>query len=85
MKNPTPTDILGGVLADDMGLGKTLTMIATVVTTLPQAEQHINMKPPTVQHHPKPLIPVKSTLVIVPSTCKPVSSFLTVSNEEAMH
>lgn len=54
------------MLADDMGLGKTLTMIATIVTTMPQAEQHMNTTSPSNQ----PSIPVKSTLVIVPSVCK---------------
>lgn len=61
-------DMLGGILADGMGLGKTLTMITGILASLAQADEfaksnHLNNK---IAEASK--IPVKSTLVIVPST-----------------
>ena len=65
----TPDDILGGILADDMGLGKTLSMIATIVTTTRRAEIFATT-PCTGGEGTKDFrVPVKSTLVIVPSVC----------------
>lgn len=61
--------MLGGILADDMGLGKTLTMIAAIVTTLSRA---INFATEDISHDKgskSGMIPVMSTLVIVPSIC----------------
>ena len=62
--------MLGGILADDMGLGKTLTMIATIVTTIPHAECFVAGKLGTHENTKTAMIPVKSTLIIVPSACR---------------
>lgn len=69
LKSAAPTDILGGMLADNMGLGKTLTMIATIVTTISDAEKHMNTTSLGNQTSTKSSIPVKSTLVILTSAC----------------
>ncbi len=58
--------MLGGILADDMGLGKTLTMIASIVGSLLRAEDFAQRK---LSGGEETRIPVKSTLVIVPSVC----------------
>ncbi|KAK0705714.1 SNF2 family N-terminal domain-containing protein [Lasiosphaeris hirsuta] len=62
-------DLLGGILADGMGLGKTLSMIASVVATLPYAEKFGIGQPSNDDYEGlKPrLSPTRSTLVIVPS------------------
>ncbi|KAI9148085.1 DNA repair protein RAD5B [Paramyrothecium foliicola] len=66
-KSTAPEDVPGGILADGMGLGKTLTMIASIVTSLIRAEGFSK----TVPNYPAngaALVPVQSTLIIVPST-----------------
>jgi len=69
-KSPKADDMLGGIVADGMGLGKTLTMIASIVANLGRADEFttdgglFNIEGKT------PLMPVKATLVIVPSACK---------------
>jgi SWI/SNF-related matrix-associated actin-dependent regulator of chromatin subfamily A3 len=62
--------MLGGILADDMGLGKTLTMIATIMTTTLHAERFVEGKLRSHENTKAPMIPVKSTLIIVPSACR---------------
>ena len=62
--------MLGGILADGMGLGKTLTMIASIVASLSRAEDFATRKLSNNGEAQTSTIPVKSTLVIVPSTCK---------------
>ena len=62
--------MLGGILADYMGLGKTLTMIATILTTLPRAKQSAAGDFPDKEGTKAAKIPVTSTLVIVPSVCQ---------------
>lgn len=65
-------DIRGGILADDMGLGKTFSMIASIVADLPQPQTDaslVNSIPDRSTTKSK-LVPVRSTLVIVPSICK---------------
>ncbi|KAL2830493.1 SNF2 family N-terminal domain-containing protein [Aspergillus cavernicola] len=68
MRSPERADILGGILADGMGLGKTLSMIASIVTSIPRHEE---LSMDDVMNNGKgldtSLIPVRCTLVIVPS------------------
>jgi hypothetical protein len=64
-----PEDMLGGIIADGMGLGKTLTMIASVVASLPRADEFEARGAPDGSSTIR-LPPVKATLVIVPSVCK---------------
>lgn len=62
--------MLGGILADGMGLGKTLTMVTGIVAGLAQAEEFANKRNiSNIEAAKGSMIPVKSTLVIVPSTC----------------
>ncbi|KAK3342074.1 SNF2 family N-terminal domain-containing protein [Lasiosphaeria hispida] len=67
--NERSEDALGGILADGMGLGKTLTMIASIVATLPHAEKFVIGESPDDNHENLMLhlSPSRSTLVIVPS------------------
>lgn len=68
----TMEDFRGGLLADDMGLGKTLMLIASMVATREHAMHH-SIQRQLETHGSKSessLIPVKSTLVLVPSACK---------------
>ncbi|KAK3377269.1 SNF2 family N-terminal domain-containing protein [Lasiosphaeria ovina] len=65
-KSEKPDDVLGGIVADGMGLGKTLTMIASIVATLPGADEFATRGPSSGDSR-APLTPVKATLVIVPS------------------
>ena len=62
--------MLGGILADDMGLGKTLIMIAAILTTISRAEHFAVGKFPDDGGAKAAMIPVMSTLVIVPSVCQ---------------
>ena len=63
-------DILGGILADDMGLGKTLTMISAIASSVSHAESYaLEMSQNVAMKHATDKIPVKSTLIIVPSPC----------------
>lgn len=63
--------MLGGILADDMGLGKTLTIVAAIVSSVSDAESYANnMSQNTKMTQAAGKIPAKSTLVIVPSSCK---------------
>ena len=39
-----PCTLGGGILADEMGLGKTLTMLATIVRSLPEARRQPQMQ-----------------------------------------
>ncbi|KFA52196.1 hypothetical protein S40293_00600 [Stachybotrys chartarum IBT 40293] len=64
-KSLEPEDIRGGILADGMGLGKTLTMIASIVGSLARAERFPNSQ--NLSGSNETLIPIKSTLVVVPS------------------
>lgn len=68
-KSEEPSDMLGGILADDMGLGKTLTMIATIVATISRAEYFAARGFQDEKGAKAALIPVMSTLVVVPSVC----------------
>jgi SWI/SNF-related matrix-associated actin-dependent regulator of chromatin subfamily A3 len=68
-KSPKPKDMPGGILADGMGLGKTLTMIASIIASIPQLEQSDMAKAPPKDANMMASTPVKSTLVIVPSIC----------------
>ncbi|KAL4917127.1 P-loop containing nucleoside triphosphate hydrolase protein [Aspergillus aurantiobrunneus] len=62
------TDIRGGILADDMGLGKTLSMIASIVASLPcEQTVRIDDDKSDINVAKQCLIPVTSTLIIVPS------------------
>ncbi|KAH6856125.1 SNF2 family N-terminal domain-containing protein [Chaetomium sp. MPI-CAGE-AT-0009] len=65
-KSANPEDTLGGIIADGMGLGKTLTMVASIVATLPYAEEFATggLANGDIKTH---LTPVKATLVVVPS------------------
>ncbi|KAI9654108.1 MAG: hypothetical protein M1821_006819 [Bathelium mastoideum] len=60
-------DMLGGILADDMGLGKSLTMIVTIVMTMTRAENFVGGRLRAHHAAKTPKIPVKSTLIVVPS------------------
>lgn len=53
-----------------MGLGKTLTMITSIVSSLTQAEDFAAGNLSDIKAAKASRIPVKSTLVIVPSTCE---------------
>ncbi|KAH8586237.1 SNF2 family N-terminal domain-containing protein [Bisporella sp. PMI_857] len=66
-RSKTPDDILGGILADYMGLGKTLTVIATIVASIPRAGHFAARKYLNDEGTKAAIIPVMSTLVIVPS------------------
>ncbi|KAK3389795.1 SNF2 family N-terminal domain-containing protein [Podospora didyma] len=66
-KSSKPKEIFGGILADGMGLGKTLTMIASIVSTLPRAHAFARKGSFEDTQDKASLIAVKSTLVIVPS------------------
>ena len=66
--------MLGGILADGMGLGKTLTMIASIVASLPRVEEFAMGKLLNDEGAKISLTPVKSTLVIVPSVRQYASS-----------
>lgn len=68
-KSQAPDDMLGGILADDMGLGKTLTMITTIVATISHAERFAAEGFRNDEETKATMIPVMSTLVIVPSVC----------------
>ncbi|KAK3294356.1 SNF2 family N-terminal domain-containing protein [Chaetomium fimeti] len=65
-KSANPKDTLGGIVADGMGLGKTLTMIASIVATLPRANEFATGDLPKGDVKTN-LTPVKATLVVVPS------------------
>lgn len=68
-KSSKADDMLGGIIADGMGLGKTLTMIANIVASLSHADEFAASD--TASGEPRThLIPVKATLVIVPSVCE---------------
>lgn len=69
----------GGILADGMGLGKTLTMITSIVATLDSAAFFAASIHSSDDPTNSPVIPVKSTLVIVPSTCQFPYIFLLLS------
>ena len=58
----------GGILADGMGLGKTLTMITSIVATLGLAADFAAGNHSSSDPASPPVMPAKSTLVIVPST-----------------
>jgi SWI/SNF-related matrix-associated actin-dependent regulator of chromatin subfamily A3 len=66
-------DIPGGILADDMGLGKTLSMLTVIVDSLQRALDCAvaHTRGPTTYW--QEVTPSKTTLVVVPSTCKLVS------------
>jgi hypothetical protein len=53
-----------------MGLGKTLTMIASIVTGLSSAEEFKMRKQLYPEQFKPSLVPVQSTLVVVPSVCQ---------------
>ncbi|KAK2762331.1 hypothetical protein FQN54_001341 [Arachnomyces sp. PD_36] len=66
-RSTNPAEMLGGILADGMGLGKTLTMIASIVASISSAEESRAEVEQSDREVKTPLIPVRSTLVIVPS------------------
>ena len=68
-KSPCANDMLGGILADDMGLGKSLTMIVTIVMTMANAENFVQGRLGAHYTAKNSKIPIKSTLIIVPSAC----------------
>ncbi|KAK0631419.1 SNF2 family N-terminal domain-containing protein [Immersiella caudata] len=53
------SETVGGILADEMGLGKTLTMLASIVGSLPESRQFSEQSPTGLN--------AKGTLVIAPS------------------
>ncbi|KAI0123677.1 SNF2 family N-terminal domain-containing protein [Xylariales sp. AK1849] len=67
VRSPVAKDALGGILADDMGLGKTITMICAIVSSLRSATEFSLLRTGPPQNSDCKAIPVKSTLVIVPS------------------
>lgn len=63
----------GGILADDMGLGKTLTSISLIAYTLERAG-HFAQELLTHADREKGVLPrSRATLVVVPSTRKPLT------------
>lgn len=69
-KNSTPEDPHGGILADDMGLGKTLSTLAVVVGSLGRALDFAIARTRTDPQHWHNIVPSKTTLVVVPSSCE---------------
>jgi SWI/SNF-related matrix-associated actin-dependent regulator of chromatin subfamily A3 len=67
-KSVAPDDVPGGILADGMGLGKTLTMIASITASLSRAEESAQTLSKGPAKAGLSLVPVQSTLIIVPST-----------------
>jgi SWI/SNF-related matrix-associated actin-dependent regulator of chromatin subfamily A3 len=67
-------DAPGGIIADDMGLGKTLSMLAAVVASATQAIEYAFSSTRAPALHWQDITPSKSTLVVVPSACKPLTS-----------
>jgi SNF2 family DNA or RNA helicase len=63
-------DVLGGILADDMGLGKTLSMLAVIVDSLGRALEYAVTHTRGSTAHWQEVIPSKTTLVVVPSSCE---------------
>jgi hypothetical protein len=63
--SPVSEDALGGIFADDMGLGKTLTMIAAIASTRQESEKfEADLSDSSSR------VRTRTTLVIVPSSCK---------------
>jgi hypothetical protein len=52
-----------------MGLGKTLSMVATIVAAMPDAQKFTKVPLTTLLTTGADRRPVKSTLIIVPSAC----------------
>ena len=63
-------DALGGLFADEMGLGKTLTMLAVIVGSLKRALDYTVGLTTGSANSWKDIPPCKTTLVVVPSSCK---------------
>ena len=63
-------DVLGGILADEMGLGKTLTVLAVIAGSLGRALDYAVIRTSGTTNSWKDVAPCKTTLVIVPSSCK---------------
>lgn len=74
----------GGILADDMGMGKTLTTLALIEATSAEATSWASQPPRTETDYHRELPRIKSTLIIVPSTCKlsfcPLRQYVTDMN-----
>ncbi|KAI9666217.1 MAG: hypothetical protein M1821_004152 [Bathelium mastoideum] len=66
-KSPSPSDVSGGILADDIGLGKTLTVLATILSSIPSAVEFAVGAFDKGFAENSGLIPSKTTLIIVPS------------------
>jgi SWI/SNF-related matrix-associated actin-dependent regulator of chromatin subfamily A3 len=72
-----PIETIGGIIADDMGLGKTLTVISTIIRTAHEAKLFAASEDDPVEapgtkeimKSPSQILS-RSTLVIVPSSCK---------------
>ncbi|KAH8688376.1 SNF2 family N-terminal domain-containing protein [Ilyonectria robusta] len=68
-KSRTEEDSPGGILADDMGLGKTLMMIAAILGSKDRAQEYMSQNDAgpvhDLKHQHRPIIPTKSTLIVV--------------------
>lgn len=73
-KSRDPQDFYGGVLADDMGLGKSLIMLSAIAGSLDPALTYAKTLTSAPGSTDDPVIAAKSTLLVVPSTCKFVQS-----------
>ena len=73
-KSRDPQDTYGGVLADDMGLGKSLVMLSAIAGSLDPALTYAKALTSAPGSTDDPVIAAKSTLLVVPSTCKIVRS-----------
>lgn len=73
-KSRDPQDFYGGVLADDMGLGKSLIMLSAIAGSLDPALTYAKTLTSAPGSTDDPVIAAKSTLLVVPSTCKFVRS-----------
>ena len=73
-KSREPQAFYGGVLADDMGLGKSLVMLSAIAGSLDPAFTYAKTLTSAPDSTDDPVIVAKSTLLVVPSTCKFVRS-----------
>lgn len=64
-----PDDIPGGLLADAMGVGKTLTMIASIASSMENANLFVSNETTGSSPDMHWRCPINSTLILVPSAC----------------
>lgn len=72
--NALPESTKGGILADEMGLGKTLVMICAIAGSLKAAFEYARSLT-TPGDGQSDVLAAKSTLVVVPSSCRTKVSF----------